>query len=98
VGPSKSFRVGVAKPTYAHYAITELTRRHLVKFVISTNMDALHLRSGLAPHLIMEQHGNSYKEICKECKMTYMRPYRVTDEVVNRREVTKKYQNVLKEL
>lgn len=80
-------KVGMARPTYAHYAITELTRRHLVKFVISTNMDGLHLRSGLSPHLLMEQHGNSYKEICEQCKMTYIRDYKVTDYVTNMREV-----------
>jgi NAD+-dependent protein deacetylase sirtuin 7 len=49
-----------AFPTFAHYCVTELVRRALLRFVVSTNMDALHLRSGLPVHLISEQHGNWY--------------------------------------
>uniref|UniRef100_A0A6B2LCP3 Regulatory protein SIR2 homolog 7 n=1 Tax=Arcella intermedia TaxID=1963864 RepID=A0A6B2LCP3_9EUKA len=69
------------KPTYAHYAITHLLRKRWVHFVITTNMDALHLRSGTPPHLLIEQHGNSFKEICSKCKMTFLRSYMVTETV-----------------
>eukprot|EP00026_Physarum_polycephalum_P006507 Phypoly_transcript_06551.p1 GENE.Phypoly_transcript_06551~~Phypoly_transcript_06551.p1 ORF type:complete len:461 (+),score=46.27 Phypoly_transcript_06551:319-1701(+) len=71
----KSLEFGDVRPTYAHYAITELVRRKAIHFVISTNMDALHLRSGLPPHLIVEQHGNCNKEICEYCQMVYYRKY-----------------------
>jgi len=70
---------GGAKPTYTHCAITELVRKHLIHFVISTNMDGLHLRSGLPKHLICEQHGNSYKEICERCHTLYYRQYDVCE-------------------
>jgi NAD-dependent protein deacetylase sirtuin 6 len=60
-----------AKPTFAHYAITELARQHIVKFVITTNMDGLHLRSGLPRNLIAEIHGNVHKEVCGKCDQEF---------------------------
>lgn len=62
-------------PTFSHYAITELARHGLVKFVQSTNLDGLHLRSGLPAHLISEQHGNKHKEICEKCGYQYYRQF-----------------------
>lgn len=69
------FDIEETYPTYAHYAITELTRHQLVHFIISTNMDGLHLRTGLPVSLISEVHGNSYKERCEECEREYYRQY-----------------------
>jgi len=83
---SKTKGISEARPTYSHYAITELVRRHLVHFVISTNMDSLHIRSGLPKHLIIEQHGNSNKEICESCGLQYWRAYDVGKSVVNYRD------------
>jgi len=75
-----------AFPTYAHCAITELVKQGLVKFVISTNMDGLHRRSGLPAENIVELHGNTYREICEKCNKEYMRSFDVTDTVVNYRD------------
>jgi NAD-dependent SIR2 family protein deacetylase len=47
-----------AVPTYAHYAITDLYKRGLVKYVVSTNLDGLHRRTGLPENGISELHGN----------------------------------------
>eukprot|EP01105_Mastigella_eilhardi_P023254 TRINITY_DN5831_c0_g1_i1.p1 TRINITY_DN5831_c0_g1~~TRINITY_DN5831_c0_g1_i1.p1 ORF type:complete len:567 (-),score=145.91 TRINITY_DN5831_c0_g1_i1:119-1819(-) len=69
---------GDIAPTFAHYAITELARRHLIKFVMTTNMDALHLRTGLPQHMLVEMHGCSYKEWCRGCGTTYLRPFEVS--------------------
>jgi len=66
------------RPTFSHYAITELARRHLIHFVISTNMDALHLRTGLPVHLISEQHGNGHKEVCTRCRKAFYRQYKTS--------------------
>jgi len=63
------------RPTLSHYAITELSRRNLIHFVTTTNMDALHLRSGLPRHLICEQHGNGNKEVCTKCRKMFYRQY-----------------------
>jgi len=74
-----------ARPTKTHYAITQLARKHLIHFVISTNMDGLHLRSGLPRHMIVEQHGNCYKEICENCQTEYYRQYDTLKTVVHSR-------------
>eukprot|EP01106_Pelomyxa_sp_JSP_P013881 TRINITY_DN4270_c0_g2_i1.p1 TRINITY_DN4270_c0_g2~~TRINITY_DN4270_c0_g2_i1.p1 ORF type:complete len:531 (+),score=125.86 TRINITY_DN4270_c0_g2_i1:49-1641(+) len=66
-----------AHPTFAHYAITELAKRGLAKFVITTNMDGLHTRSGLPHHMIVELHGSAYKECCRKCKKFFHRNYDV---------------------
>jgi len=73
-------------PTLAHYAITDLARRGLVKYIISTNMDALHLRTGLPRNLLNEQHGNSFMEYCERCGLEFFRQYDTLDSVVNFRQ------------
>jgi NAD+-dependent protein deacetylase sirtuin 6 len=72
-------------PTLSHYAVTELARRGLVKYVISTNMDALHFRSGLPGHLLNEQHGNKHKERCEKCAMEFFRQYDTLETVTSTR-------------
>ena len=49
-----------ALPTYTHYAITELMKKGLVKYLVSTNLDGLHRRSGTPAGSISELHGNWY--------------------------------------
>lgn len=80
-----SKEVHEVRPTLAHYGITELVRKGLLRYVISTNMDGLHLRSGLPAHLLTELHGNSYKEICSLCKQTYLRQFQVGRSVTKQR-------------
>jgi NAD-dependent SIR2 family protein deacetylase len=64
-----------AAPTLAHVAIAELVRRGHVKFVVSTNVDGLHMRSGLKRGTnLAELHGNSYLEVCEACGESYLRP------------------------
>eukprot|EP00026_Physarum_polycephalum_P006426 Phypoly_transcript_06468.p1 GENE.Phypoly_transcript_06468~~Phypoly_transcript_06468.p1 ORF type:complete len:554 (+),score=76.17 Phypoly_transcript_06468:75-1736(+) len=75
---AKAFAEDVYYPTLCHYGITELARRNLINFVTTTNMDALHLRSGLPNHLICEQHGNGNKERCTKCHKSFYRQYRTT--------------------
>ena len=52
--------LGDAKPTYAHYALVELMKKELVKFISSTNLDGLHRKSGVPAKNISEMHGNWY--------------------------------------
>uniref|UniRef100_A0A6B2LB65 protein acetyllysine N-acetyltransferase n=1 Tax=Arcella intermedia TaxID=1963864 RepID=A0A6B2LB65_9EUKA len=66
-----------ASPTYTHYALTELAKRGYLKFLISTNLDGLHLRSGFPTDIISEMHGNCYKEICYACDKIYLRSFNV---------------------
>eukprot|EP01111_Echinosteliopsis_oligospora_P013355 TRINITY_DN4772_c0_g1_i1.p1 TRINITY_DN4772_c0_g1~~TRINITY_DN4772_c0_g1_i1.p1 ORF type:complete len:560 (+),score=103.12 TRINITY_DN4772_c0_g1_i1:354-2033(+) len=78
VSQSKNYDEEEIHPTYSHYAITELARHNLINYVMTTNMDALHVRSGLPLHLICEQHGNSHKEMCEKCRKAYYRQYGTT--------------------
>jgi mono-ADP-ribosyltransferase sirtuin 6 len=55
------------RPTFAHYAITELVKRGMVKYVVTTNCDGLHWRTGLPVTLLEELHGCEYSLYCPRC-------------------------------
>jgi NAD-dependent SIR2 family protein deacetylase len=55
------------EPNPAHYAIVELQEMGKLRFLISQNVDNLHLKSGIRPHMIAELHGNSTLMKCLEC-------------------------------
>jgi hypothetical protein len=55
--------LGMARPTYAHYAINHLVKKGLITFVTSTNLDGLHRRSGVPKTAISELHG-SHSSLC----------------------------------
>jgi NAD-dependent SIR2 family protein deacetylase len=57
-------------PNSGHYAIVELQKLGKLKFLISQNVDNLHLKSGIHPELIAELHGNMTKLRCKRCEKT----------------------------
>ena len=61
------------KPTYCHYALTELARKNFIKFLITTNMDGLHWRSGFPEHMMEELHGSAYTEHCPKCHKHFRR-------------------------
>jgi mono-ADP-ribosyltransferase sirtuin 6 len=58
-------------------ALVELERAGLLKFIISQNVDSLHLRSGFPREKLSELHGNSFKEICPCCKIEYLRDFEI---------------------
>lgn len=55
------------KPNRAHYALVELQNMNLLKFLISQNVDNLHLMSGIREELIAEFHGNVEIMRCLNC-------------------------------
>jgi NAD-dependent SIR2 family protein deacetylase len=63
------------KPTYAHYAITELAKRGMVKFIVTTNVDGLHWRTGLPDPLLEELHGSLFTELCPRCRQLFRRQF-----------------------
>ena len=65
-----------AIPTYTHLAIVKLEEEGKVRYVVSQNVDGLHLRSGLNPKALSELHGNTNLEKCSKCKKKYLRDYR----------------------
>ena len=58
------------EPNSGHYAIVQLQMLGKLKFLISQNVDNLHLKSGIRPELIAELHGNMTKLRCKRCEKT----------------------------
>jgi NAD-dependent deacetylase len=56
------------EPNSGHMAILELQKLGKLAFLISQNVDNLHLKSGIRPELLAELHGNLTKVRCKGCE------------------------------
>ncbi len=59
-----------AEPNSGHYAVAELQKIGKLMFLISQNVDNLHLKSGIRPDLLAELHGNLSKMRCSQCGKT----------------------------
>ena len=57
-------------PNSGHYALVELQKMGKLKFLISQNVDNLHLKSGIRPENLAELHGNMTKLRCSRCEET----------------------------
>jgi NAD-dependent SIR2 family protein deacetylase len=57
-----------ASPNAGHLAIVELQNIGKLTFLISQNVDNLHLKSGIRPELLAELHGNLTKVRCVQCE------------------------------
>ena len=57
-----------AEPNNGHHAIMELQKLGKLAFLISQNVDNLHLKSGIKPELLAELHGNLTKVRCVSCE------------------------------
>ena len=64
-----------AVPTMTHMALTSLQKAGFIKFVVSQNVDCLHIRSGLPREALSELHGNLFGEQCEQCHREYIREY-----------------------
>jgi NAD-dependent SIR2 family protein deacetylase len=56
------------EPNSGHIAIVELQNLGKLAFLISQNVDNLHLKSGIKPELLAELHGNLTKVRCEKCE------------------------------
>ena len=66
--PTKPRDFSSAEPNAGHLAIVDLQKLGKLSFLISQNVDNLHLRSGIRPDLLAELHGNVTKLRCTRCK------------------------------
>ena len=66
--PTKARRFDSAVPSEGHLAIVELQELGKLDFLISQNVDNLHLKSGIRPDLLAELHGNVTKLRCNRCE------------------------------
>lgn len=62
-----------ADPNAGHYAVTELQKMGKLKFLISQNVDNLHLKSGARLDRLAELHGNTTRLRCDNCEKTIER-------------------------
>ena len=65
--PPKPVDWSKIEPNENHFAIFELQNMGKLGFLISQNVDSLHLKSGIHPDLLAELHGNVFKLKCVNC-------------------------------
>lgn len=68
-----------AVPTAAHMGLAALRAAGFIRAIVSTNLDGLHLRSGVDACDLAELHGNAFQERCVSCGKTYQRSYDCTN-------------------
>ncbi len=54
-------------PNQGHLSLVKLQDLNLLKFLISQNIDNLHLKSGIREELLAELHGNITLDRCSKC-------------------------------
>jgi NAD-dependent SIR2 family protein deacetylase len=64
-------------PTICHMNIVQLEKLGIVKHLVSTNTDGLHMRSGFPREKLSELHGNAYLERCRKCNAEFLRDHNV---------------------
>jgi NAD-dependent SIR2 family protein deacetylase len=66
--PPKARPFSSVEPNVGHMAIVELQKLGKLSFLISQNVDNLHLMSGIHPDLLAELHGNITRMRCTRCE------------------------------
>ena len=71
--PKKTKPFDEVEPNEGHIFVTELENMGFLKFLISQNVDNLHLRSGISQDKIAELHGNYTIMKCIDCDTRFSR-------------------------
>ncbi|KAK7842277.1 nad-dependent protein deacetylase srt1 [Quercus suber] len=90
--PEASLPFHRAMPSLTHMALVELEKAGILKFLISQNVDGLHLRSGIPREKLAELHGNSFMEACPSCGVEYLRDFEV--ETIGLKETSRRCSDV----
>ncbi len=60
-----------SQPNIAHHALVELQALGKLDFLVSQNIDGLHLKSGIEFERLAELHGNLTRVRCRRCERTW---------------------------
>jgi hypothetical protein len=71
--PPDGVAFGAARPSVTHRALFALMRAGRMQHIVSQNVDALHLRSGVPRSKLSELHGNVCMEKCTGCATAFLR-------------------------
>nr|XP_021201116.2 NAD-dependent protein deacetylase Sirt6 [Helicoverpa armigera] len=71
--PSVNISFTDAKPTKTHMILKKLVECNKVHYIVSQNIDGLHLKSGLPRKYLAELHGNMFIDECNLCKRQFVR-------------------------
>lgn len=66
--PQVNISFSEALPTKCHMALKALLDSGHIKYIVSQNIDGLHLRSGIPRSNIAELHGNMFIDVCDKCR------------------------------
>lgn len=69
--PLPSPKIDQVEPNTSHYALVTLFEMGILKFIISQNVDNLHLKSGISYNSLVELHGNHNLLKCVNCDRRY---------------------------
>ncbi|ETO25817.1 silent information regulator family protein, partial [Reticulomyxa filosa] len=85
IQPKFGVELDQALPTFSHRALAHFVHKQIIHHIVSTNVDGLHLRSGLPHKNLSELHGNIYLEywcvfiiFFTKCGTEYLRPFDIT--------------------
>ncbi|XP_030561505.1 NAD-dependent protein deacetylase Sirt6 [Drosophila novamexicana] len=71
--PTFNTSFDAARPTKSHMALKSLVEHGYVQYIVSQNIDGLHLKSGLDRKYLAELHGNIFIEQCQKCRRQFVR-------------------------
>ena len=73
--PKASVPFDRARPSLTHMALVGLQRHGFIRYLVSCNVDCLHIRSGYPREEMAELHGNGFAERCEKCDAEYVRDF-----------------------